>query len=157
MKNKFIKTLGFIIVLSLLSSCALQVAKITTTKSGKPEVLINIDNINKVKELIIADMINYNYEITKDTQYSLEMERPTKAEEEFLAMLIAGNLYSSNFRVVSFTILRLNQKIKVVVNDSIRARLPGGQINTVSIIDRGNTYNYFQRFLFNIKKLAEEK
>lgn len=157
MKNKIQHAFGVLLVTLLLNACATPVAKITTTPSGKPEVVINVRNVDAVKAAIITDMVNYGYQIEKDTPYLLEMARPANSSEDMMAALSIGNAHSTNHRVASYTFVTNDDGIRVIVSTSLRAQLPGGKVNSMQLNDNGNVYNTFQTQLFEIKAKIEGK
>lgn len=144
-----------LLVAALLVGCAAPVAKITSTSSGKPEVVIHTTDVGAIKSLILADLINYGYQIEKDTPYLLELTRPANSTENFGASLSIGNAYSTNYRVASYTFVQTNDGIRVIASAALRAQLPGGQVNSSPLNDNGNVYNTFQKQLLDIKKKLE--
>jgi hypothetical protein len=140
-----------------LSGCVgTQVAKSTTTQSGKPEVLIKAE-VEKIKEAIVADMVNYGYTIENDTPYSLSLIRPTKGNEDFYAYFAVGNAYSSNERVAAYTFVKAADVVRVIATPSIRAKMVGGQINTREMLGNAQVYNEYQKQLNEIKSKLEGK
>lgn len=147
----------FLLLVIFLPSCATPVAKITNTDSGKPEVIIETNNIDSIKSLIISEMVNFGYQIEKDTPYLLEMARATDSRENMTAALSIGNSSSTNNRLATYTFVKLNNGIRVIAAASLRAQLPGGKVNFSQLSNNGSIYNIYQKQLFVIKEKIERK
>ena len=140
------------VFLFAVSGCATPVAKITNTSSGKPETIINTHSVDTIKSMIISDMIDFGYQVDKDTPYLLELSRPIEGgAEQLYASLAVGNSYSENRRIATYTFVKTGKGIRVVASASIRAQMAFGQIKSGSLDDNGNIYNTFQKQLLWIK------
>lgn len=146
----------FIVALLALSGCAAPIEKISSTASGKPEATINSD-VQTIKNELINYASNFGYNIESDTQYSISFSRPTNSSEDTFARLRAGNAYSSNERTVSYTFIKTEYGIRVIATPTIRARMPGGMINTVDLSNLNNFYNVYQEHLNSMKAKLDAK
>lgn len=156
MRTAIRRHFGLAVLAALLAGCATSVQRITNTPSGKPEAVIAAD-LNAIKGAILADMVNHGYQIEKDTDYLLEMARPTKDNEDIAAYFLVGNAYSTNHRVVAYTLVKTQEGVRVIGSASIRAQLPGGQINSADLSSNGNVYNTLQTHLFEIRTKVEKQ
>jgi hypothetical protein len=147
---------GLVFLAVLLAGCAAPVQRISNTPSGKPEVVIAAE-LTAIKGAIIADRVNHGYQIEKDTDYLLELARPTKDNEDIAAYFLVGNAYSTNHRVVAYTFVKTPEGVRVIGSPTIRAQLPGGQINSADLSNNGNVYNTFQTHLFEVKTVVERQ
>lgn len=138
----------------ILSGCT-TVPKMCQTASGKPEVTIKSTDISLIKSEIITDMMNSNYNIVKDTDYMLEMTRPATSGENFTAGMSIGNTYSTNYRSAIFNLAKLKTGTRVVASLALKAQLPGGQVNSMSMNDNGNVFNSYQQMLMDIQEKVE--
>lgn len=146
----------FIFAILTLSGCAAPIEKISSTTSGKPETIIKSD-VQTIKNELINYASNFGYNIEGDTPYSISFSRPTNSSEDTLARLRAGNAYSSNERTVSYTFIKTELGIRIIATPTIRARMPGGMINTVELSNMNNYYNVYQEHLNSMKSKLDGK
>lgn len=137
-----------------LAGCATPIQRIVETPSGKPEVIIKAD-VAAIKASIIGDLVNHNYTVEKDSEYLLEFSRPTKGMENFAAAMVAGNSYSTNARIVNYTFVRQPDGVRVIIANSVRAQMPGGQTRTEPL-HHNELFNTYQKQLEDIKSKLEK-
>jgi hypothetical protein len=109
-----------------------------------------------IKALIIGNLLNFGYAVEQDTEYSLTLTRPVEGMENIAASIGAGNSYSTNRRVATFTFVKQPEGVRVVASSAWRAQMPGGQVRTSSLDDNGQIFNALQKELLAIKEKVEK-
>ena len=153
MKPLTIATLAIL----FFAGCATPPAKIANTASGRPEVIIADTQVGRVKSLLIGELVNDGYSIEQDTDYSLTMSRDLKGGEQIGAAMLVGNSYSSNSRLTSFNFVQGGQNLRVIASGTIRAVMPGGKTNTLSLDNNNAVFNILQELLNEIKERIDSK
>ncbi len=155
MKMKLLPLLGLALALGLFG-CATPVAKMVENPSGKPEVTIASKDVDHIKSEIVSAMLNEKFNIEKDTPYMIEFRgAPTSGQDLAIAMTV-GNAYSTNWRSVAFTFATLESGTRVIASLSLKAQMPLGQINSVSMDNNGAAFNSYQVFLNGLKAKLEK-
>lgn len=133
----------------MLASC--QTVQPPSTASGKPETMIRAP-VGKIKALLISEAMNNGLNVTKDTEYMLQLEKPTT---NFGAAVLLGSRYDStpNERYV-VTFAPLGEETRVVVS-SMFVTNPGSAFEQITPVNAGEGVNRTQQTLQNIKAQAE--
>jgi hypothetical protein len=145
------KTIIFAALSLLIVGCAPQVAKLTQTQSGSPEVVVAEKDIDKIKQLMIAEHLNHGYEISSDTKYNISFKRAAKGGEDYIAYFSVGNAYSTNYRENSYTFVGVPDGTKIIGTPYIIAHMPMGQVNKSTMNGNAKMYNIIQEWLFDLR------
>ncbi len=137
-----------------LMGCVATAPRISTTASGKPEQTIKAE-LEKIQNEIINDMVNYKYTVESQTKNSLVMTRPADLSDDLSAYFTAGNAYSRNERITSYTFIENQNGVRVIATPGLRARMVGGQVNTADLLNVSRIYNEYQKQLDDIKRKLE--
>ncbi len=146
-----------LIGVTLLYGCATPVELQVQTPSGKPEVTIVRSDVGAVKAHFLNLSINDGYSVEKDSEFMLELSRPVSGMENFAASMVAGNAYTTNTRVVTYTFARVDEKTRVIVSNAVRAVFPNGRVNTVQLNDNNQLANNYQTMLEQAKRNLEAR
>jgi hypothetical protein len=141
--------LGLVVGL-FLAGC--QTAQPPATASGKPEVDIRAP-VGAIKAALISRAINQRYNITKDTEYMLQMDKPT---ENFGAALLLGSKYDGvpAERVVFTFAPNGNESVRVVTSIMFVTN-PGSSFERLTPINAGEGVDRTQASLFEVKQAVE--
>ena len=144
-------------VVVLLAACVAPEPKILTTRTGKPEIVINAP-LADVKSALVSESMNYGYTVEQDSDYMLRMSRPLKGGEDIAASLSTGNSYSTNRRVTTFTFAKQSDGIRIVVSSKVTSQMPFGQVHEQEVADiNNNVFNVYQTELNDLKNRLEQK
>jgi hypothetical protein len=153
---KLIKLVILAILSVFLFSCASAPERIADTITGKPEVVINSTDLNRIKTQIIGDRLIDGYTVVKDTPYLLELQRQTKDNEDMVAYFMSvGNAYSTNYRTISVNFLKSKDSVRVVVATFLKAHMLYGQVNSAEITSN-EVFNTWQKYLNDLKIKIEK-
>jgi hypothetical protein len=134
------------------SGCVSQLAADPKTVSGKPEVVIVSRDIDAMKSNLTESLLKYGYQKDKDTPDTLSLWRTTT---DPITAHAVGNTDSMHQRVVTYTFSKQGQSTRIIAEISMRAQLPGGQVDTVSLNDSGTLYGLLQQQLDKLKETLE--
>lgn len=134
----------------LLAGCQ-TAAEAPTTASGKPEVTIKA-SAAAVKARLLSLALDQRYSVTKDTEYLLQMEKPS---DNLGAALLLGSKYDSTpaERIV-FTFAPVGDSVRVVAA-SMFVTNPGSGFEQLTPISSGEGVNRTQATLQEIKVSLE--
>jgi hypothetical protein len=140
----------------LFSGCAME-QRIAQTPSGRPEVVIDSNDMDLVKSSIINEMQTANYQLQNDSQYRLAFTKQLEGGQGFMAQLLLGNSYSTPpIAEVSFNLSKQASKIKVMEFSSISTQMAFGQVNRGDMKDNNAWFNGFYLLLQRVKTTAEK-
>jgi hypothetical protein len=133
----------------LVAAC--QTVQPPATASGKPEVTIHAP-VSTIKSLLISRAMNEGLNVTKDTEFVLQFEKPTA---NIGAALLFGSRYDStpNERYV-VTFAPTGGETRVVVSSMIVTN-PGSAFERVTPVNAGEGIDRTQRTLLELKRQAE--
>ncbi|MGE3898705.1 MAG: hypothetical protein AB7F39_12440 [Variibacter sp.] len=105
-----------------------------------------------MKALIVSRAVDSRYNVTKDSDYLLQVEKPT---ENLAAAVLLGSRYDStpNERIV-FTFAPLGEQVRVIATHSIVTN-PGSAFERLTPISSGPGVQRTQSSLDEIKQKAE--
>jgi len=135
-----------------ISGCGTQPATIPQTAYGKPEIVIASRDVDTMKSSLIREMARFGYQVDKDTPYLLEMSRTAT---DLITAHSVGSADSTHQRVVAYTIIKQGASTRIVADYSMRAQLPGGQVDTMSLSDNGTVSSLIQQLLNRLKETIE--
>lgn len=148
----FFRFLLFVFPL-LVAGCVTDAASsyIPATASGKPEVTIKAP-VATIKSTIISGALNQGLNVTKDSDYILQLEKPTK---NFGAAVLLGSKYDTipNERYV-FTFAQINDSVRVVVSPMFVTN-PGSAFEQLTPITNGQGLQKTQQTLDELKYRLE--
>jgi hypothetical protein len=146
---KLVVTAAAIAAGFLLAGC--QTAQPPSTASGKAEVTIKAP-VGAIKSAIISRAINVKYSVTKDTEYLLQMEKPS---DNFGAALLLGSKYDSvpAERAV-FTFAPQGDTVRVVAA-LMYVTNPGSGFERLTPVNAGEGVDRTQASLYEIKDQLE--
>jgi hypothetical protein len=130
--------------------CATQPAEISQADSGKPNVVIASRDVDTMKSSLISEMVGFGYHVDKDTPSLLELSRTTT---DTITAHAVGTVDSPHERVIAYAFIKQGVSTRVIVDLLMRAQLPGGQVDTMSLNDNGTLYGLIQK---QIERLKEE-
>lgn len=132
--------------------CVTQGGGTTQAVSGRPEVVIASGDIDAMKSSLAGEMAQFGYQVDRNSEGLLELSRATT---DLITASEVGNPGSAHRRVVTYTFTRQGVSTRIIADVSIRAQLPGGQVDTVSLNDNGAVYGFVQKQLDQLKKTLE--
>lgn len=137
--------------ISLLFLTGCQTAQPPATASGRPETTINAP-VAEIKALIISRALNNGMSITKDTDYSIQFEKPT---DNMAAAVLLGSRFNAipSERYIA-TFAPLGNETRVVISSMIVTN-PGTAFEQITPITAGDGINKTQQTLEEIKRIAE--
>jgi hypothetical protein len=132
-----------------LAGC--QTAQAPLTASGKPEVTIKATP-GAVKARLLSLAMDRRFNVTKDTEYLLQVEKPT---DNFGAALLLGSKYDSTpaERIV-FTFAPMGDSVRVVAA-SMFVTNPGSAFEQITPVNAGEGVDRTQATLQEIKQSLE--
>lgn len=144
------------VILALASSLALvgcQTAKQPDTPSGRAEVEIRAP-VASVKAALLSRAMDRRFNITKDTEYLLQVEKPT---ENLAAAVLLGSRYDAtpSERIV-FTFAPIGENTRVVASLMIVTN-PGSAFERLTPINAGEGVDRTQATLDEIKASVEAR
>lgn len=147
-----VRVLAFML-LAFLGGCVTDAASSYTpaTPSGKAEVTIKAP-VATIKSAIISGAMNQGLNVTKDTDYLLQLEKPT---QNLGAAMLLGSKYDSvpNERYV-FTFAPTNDSVRVVVSPMFVTN-PGSAFEQLTPITNGQGIQRTQETLTELKTRLE--
>jgi hypothetical protein len=137
-------------VAGLLTGCQ-TAAEAPATASGKPEVTIKATTA-AVKAKLLSLALDRRFNVTKDTEYLLQVEKPT---DNMGAAILLGSKYDSTpaERIV-FTFAPVGDSVRVVAA-SMYVTNPGSGFEQLTPIDAGEGIQRTQSTLDGIKGQLE--
>lgn len=147
MKKQFI----LLVVVALLSGCATPVTH--NTPSGRPEVTINGVPPNKVSARLTNEMLNWGYNIRKQSDNLIAFDRPT---DNLMASALLGSRYDStpNARI-TFMLAELGNSTRVVADLQIVTN-PGSAFERLTNMNQSQDSRKIQEMLQRIKYQLEQ-
>lgn len=145
--------MGKIILAALLSVIlsACQTAQPLATASGKPETTIHAP-VQKVKSAIVSLAMNHGFNVSKDTDFVLQVEKPT---DNFGIALLMGSRYDGTpAERVTFTFAPMGEDVRVTAAVSIVTN-PGSAFERPAPVNTGEPVEKMQKILLDIKAQAE--
>ena len=135
----------------LLSGCVTPV--VHHTPSGKPEVTIASDDKDLVKSVLVSEMLNRGYDISKDSDYMIAFDRPV---ENALAAALLGSQYDStpNARA-SYTVVLVADGSTRVVATLRFVTNPGSPYERYTEASDHRTSPEIQALLFRVRDKVE--
>lgn len=126
-------------------------AQAPATASGKPEVTIK-STTAAVKARILSLAMDRRFNVTKDTEYLLQLEKPT---ENFGAAVLLGSRYDAvpAERIV-FTFAPIGDSVRVVAS-SMFVTNPGSAFERLTPINAGEGVDRTQATLLELKNSLE--
>jgi len=147
-----IKLALFLFVFALMGCASTQTATRQT-----PTVMIHTSNLDVIKSKIVDLLASRNFVLVKDTPYMMEFQRQAQGiKENLIISLSIGNSYSTNYFTYNFMFARLPQGIKVTAIPGIKAIMPGGQVNTATLLNNNSVTQECEQLLQLIKSEVED-
>ena len=136
----------FILSILALSACE-TVQPIKTTASGRPEAIFYGETAESVSNKIATGCMNKGL-LIKDTSSSMVVCGKTmEGGEAVFAQMLVGNSYSTTpEHNIRFSIVQINDDVKVVAYQWIESQMAFGQINRQEL-NSGKQFNDVQGFL----------
>ena len=130
-----------------LFGCASQPERIAQTTSGNPEVVINGVDVEAVRSKLMELMMSGGLRVDSETPSRIVVSKEMEGFREGMMRMLLGNSYSTPVRVeLTFTLVKINEGVKVFAQMSAYTQMPLGQINRMDL--KGNTdFNDVQKFL----------
>jgi len=146
------RVFALLIAVGAIGLAGCQTAQPPATASGKPEVNIKAP-VGAVKAALISRALNQRYNITKDTEYMLQMDKPT---ENFGAALLLGSKYDGipAERIV-FTFAPNSPDSVRVVTSIMFVTNPGSAFEQLTPINAGESVDRTQASLYDVKQMME--
>lgn len=147
------------LALAMLTGCA-SAPPTKATPSGKAEVTIAGVEPDAIRSAITGYMLDISvpgrdrYTVEADSPMRLVFVRPLEGNENLGASVAIGNSSSSNYRVVSFALLRVDAGVRVVADNKWRAVMPFGKVNETDL-NTGAVVDYYQGALEAIQSRLE--
>lgn len=139
-----------------LSGCVAPPVKMTETKSGSPEVVINKPR-KITKGVILEAMANNGANIEQETDSMLRFSAPPTIAQNMMISLLVGNAYSANKVILEVTLLEQGSAATRVIGKAFaEAQMPFGQTRR-DPINTPADYNQIQTQMNKWKTLAEAK
>jgi len=144
------RVLGIVALCAVLGGCQTDV-QAPITASGKPEVTIKAP-IAAIKARLLSLAMDRRFNVTKDTEYLLQIEKPT---DNIGAAILLGSKYDSTpaERIV-FTFAPLGDSVRVVAA-SMFVTNPGSAFEQITPANAGEGINQTQATLQEIKQSLE--
>ena len=139
----------FLILLAVsLYGCVQPQQALHNTPSRKVEVTINNATNAQVAPLIINNMINFGYNISRSNDYMIVFEKST---DNVMASLFYGSRYDSqpNARI-TYSLAQLNNNVRVVADFKLVTN-PGSAYERVTDFNESKETINYQRMLNDIK------
>jgi hypothetical protein len=145
------RILGIVALCAALGLAGCQTAQAPLTASGKPEVTIKATS-GAVKARLLSLAMDRRFNVTKDTEYLLQVEKPT---DNFGAALLLGSKYDSTpaERIV-FTFAPMGDSVRVVAA-SMFVTNPGSAFEQITPVNAGEGVDRTQATLQEIKQSLE--
>lgn len=145
-----------IICIQTCSGCGPK--RIATTISGRPEMIIDSNNMDLVKSTIITTMNQGNFFLEDDSKYRLVFTKEMKGSGAVISQLLIGNSYSTTpIAEISFNLSTIDNKIKIVIFSSISTQMAFGQNRRVDMKNNNAWFNEQYQFLQQIRSSIENK
>lgn len=152
---------SLILLAALTAGCVTQPARLSDTASGRPEAVIRSTDVDLIKARITREMLT----LKASSRYSLETDSPLRlvfsrsllgtGMEAFAASLMVGNLYSTEYMVVRFTLIPESDTTTVVGETLIRANFTTGGTKEASLDSNASVYNELHLLLQRVKGSIE--
>ena len=126
------------------------------TISGKPEVIINIEDKEKIKDSLVNSMMNEGFYLKTTNEYNLVFG---KISNDIATSLLYGSRYDTSPElIVSFSIVKVNNGYRLIATLNVITN-PGSAFERVTDLSYGSTgAHYYQKCLqFTKTKLENEK
>lgn len=150
---------SLLLIAGVLSSCVSPSPyRASKTESGKPEVLIASTDVDAIKTLLLHQMIDFGYEIDRDSPFVIKLKRNTGWSDSARNIVAAGGgrVDALGYTWVSYTLVVSNQKTWVVADAKVFMRPPfGGPLNGISLLGNNDGYNSLQFQLDALKAAIE--
>lgn len=145
---RILGTAAFCLVLPLMSC---RTAEPLATASGKAEATIKAP-VTAIKAQIISRAVDRKFNVTKDTEYLLQVEKPT---ENMAAAVLLGSKYDAipAERIV-FTFAPLGDGVRVAAALMLVTN-PGSAFEQLTPVNAGEGVNQTQNSLDEIKQSLE--
>ena len=147
------------LALGLLTGCA-NAPPAKVTPSGKAEVTIAGVEPDAIRSAVTGYMLDISvpgrdrYTIESDSPMRLVFVRPLEGNENLGASIAIGNSSSSNYRVISFSFVRVDSGVRVIADNKWRAVMPLGKVNETDL-NTGPVVDYYQGALEAIQARLE--
>ncbi len=143
--------LVLIFVLTILVGCAAPTPRIAETASGLPEVLLPTSvSTTAVHDVILESMVTAGCRVDTDTGSTLTVSRQMKPSEEAGKQFVYGG-QSGTFRdEVSFTIVKVNNGVKVFAQPAWSRSVKGQRIQDQK--DDNEDFNLWQTYLLQLRR-----
>ena len=92
--NKIYPAITVILIGLIFSGCA--TTQRVATPSGKPEVVINTTDREKIKSVIINEFMNAGFTMVSESDYSVVFSKPMEGFGGVMYQAMLGNSYSSS-------------------------------------------------------------
>lgn len=132
--------------------CVAPEAGTLRTVSGRPEIVIASRDIDAMKSQLIGEMVHFGYQVDSNSRDLLEISRNAT---DLITAHAVGSADGPHRRVVIYTFIQQGVSTRIIADVSMRAQLPGGQVDTVSLNDNGTVYGFFQKQLDKLKETLE--
>jgi hypothetical protein len=144
------KLVSICIVSLGLASCATPVQH--NTASGKPEVTINVADLDAVTSTFQSEMINRGYMQTGGNRFMLKFDRPVT---NILASALLGSRYDSqpNARI-TYMFSKFSSSIRVVADMAVITN-PGSAFERRTPFNNNQDSLSIQQMMLNIKLMLE--
>lgn len=114
-----------------LMGCAASTPKISTTKSGKPEIVIH-KPASFIKPHLISDALDNGYSLVKDSDFLIHFSRKPRAGAESLNAVLTGNKYSERTIELQYTLVETAGKTRVIADYWKKTVFPFGRVKKSS-------------------------
>lgn len=132
-----------------IGGCATQQMKIADTTY--PEVTIHGVSVADVRNRIIENMMQGGATLDNSNGDQIVVSKELSGFGESVAQLAIGNAYSAPVRArIAYTVLGIDDGVRVFVQMSEYTQMPGGQVNSVAVNDN-NDFNEMQRGLNRLR------
>ena len=140
-----------VFVLTILVGCAAPTPRIAETASGLPEVLLPASfSPTAVHDVILESMVAAGCRVETDTGSTLIVSRQMKPSEEAGKQFVYGG-QSGTFRdEVSFTIVKVNNGVKVFAQPAWSRSVKGQRIQEQK--DGNEDFNLWQTYLLQLRR-----
>ena len=145
------KKLILVFVLTILVGCAAPTPRIAETASGLPEIVLPASiGVAAIHDAIVESMVSAGYRVDTDTASNLSMSRQMKPSEEAGKKYVYGG-QSGTFRdEVSFTIVKVNNGVKVFAQPAWSRSVKGQRIQDQK--DDNEDFNQWQTYLLQMRR-----